>query len=103
MTTCLLLGGMRSKQGGYAITLKPSPLAGPTNTCTSSPSCKVQHRVSANPKQRSFSQRVTLTFNSYSKKSQSRSNSENQTCEEVAQAVGLEKEDEWGDGLEAES
>ncbi|KAB0402745.1 hypothetical protein E2I00_006229, partial [Balaenoptera physalus] len=25
------------------------------------------------------------------------------TCEEVAQAVGLEKEDEWGDGLEAES
>lgn len=43
------------QQEGDAITLKPRPSADMTNSSAPSPSHKVQRSVSANPKQRRFS------------------------------------------------
>ncbi|KAF3819263.1 hypothetical protein GH733_013413 [Mirounga leonina] len=61
----------RSELVGYAITLKAQPLADPTNSCPLYSSCKVRHRVSANPKQWNLNEPATSTLTSYSENSQS--------------------------------
>uniref|UniRef100_H0V3U0 Serine/threonine-protein kinase SIK3 n=1 Tax=Cavia porcellus TaxID=10141 RepID=H0V3U0_CAVPO len=69
---------------GDAVTLKPRPSADLTNSSAPSPSHKVQRSVSANPKQRRFSDQAgpaIPTSNSYSKKTQS-NNTENKRPEE---------------------
>ncbi|KAL4696975.1 hypothetical protein H8959_002673 [Pygathrix nigripes] len=70
---------------GDTITLKPRPSADLTNSSAPSPSHKVQRSVSANPKQRRFSDQAAgpaiPTSNSYSKKTQS-NNAENKRPEE---------------------
>ncbi|ELK24402.1 Serine/threonine-protein kinase MARK2 [Myotis davidii] len=84
MATYLLLGYKSSEQEGDAITLKPRPSADMTNSSAPSPSHKVQRSVSANPKQRRFSDQAgpaIPTSNSYSKKTQS-NNAENKRPEE---------------------
>eukprot|EP00069_Balaena_mysticetus_P017782 bmy_10853T0 len=55
MATYLLLGYKSSELEGDTITLKPRPSADLTNSSAPSPSHKVQRSVSANPKQRRFS------------------------------------------------
>ncbi|XP_012633325.1 serine/threonine-protein kinase MARK2 isoform X14 [Microcebus murinus] len=85
MATYLLLGYKSSELEGDTITLKPRPSADLTNSSAPSPSHKVQRSVSANPKQRRFSDQVAgpaiPTSNSYSKKTQS-NNAENKRPEE---------------------
>ena len=60
----------RSELDAYTITLKPHPLADPTNSCHLDSSCKVRHHVSANPKQWNFNKPATSTFTSHSENSQ---------------------------------
>ncbi|XP_025771135.1 serine/threonine-protein kinase MARK2 [Puma concolor] len=68
MATYLLLGYKSSELEGDTITLKPRPSADLTNSNAPSPSHKVQRSVSANPKQRRFSDQgchkcsVVMTF-----------------------------------------
>uniref|UniRef100_A0A7N4NX13 Microtubule affinity regulating kinase 2 n=1 Tax=Sarcophilus harrisii TaxID=9305 RepID=A0A7N4NX13_SARHA len=84
MATYLLLGYKSSELEGETITLKPRPSAELTNSSAPSPSHKVQRSVSANPKQRRFSDQAgpaIPTSNSYSKKTQS-NNAENKRPEE---------------------
>uniref|UniRef100_A0A2K5EG15 Serine/threonine-protein kinase SIK3 n=1 Tax=Aotus nancymaae TaxID=37293 RepID=A0A2K5EG15_AOTNA len=84
MATYLLLGYKSSELEGDTITLKPRPSADLTNSSAPSPSHKVQRSVSANPKQRRFSDQAgpaIPTSNSYSKKTQS-NNAENKRPEE---------------------
>ncbi|XP_012521058.1 PREDICTED: serine/threonine-protein kinase MARK2 isoform X9 [Propithecus coquereli] len=85
MATYLLLGYKSSELEGDTITLKPRPSADLTNSSAPSPSHKVQRSVSANPKQRRFSDQVAgpaiPTSNSYSKKTQN-NNAENKRPEE---------------------
>ncbi|XP_010836272.1 PREDICTED: serine/threonine-protein kinase MARK2 isoform X2 [Bison bison bison] len=84
MATYLLLGYKSSELEGDTITLKPRPSADLANSSAPSPSHKVQRSVSANPKQRRFSDQAgpaIPTSNSYSKKTQS-SNAENKRPEE---------------------
>ncbi|XP_074192628.1 serine/threonine-protein kinase MARK2 isoform X4 [Rhinolophus sinicus] len=84
MATYLLLGYKGSELEGDAITLKPRPSTDLTNSSAPSPSHKVQRSVSANPKQRRFSDQAgpaIPTSNSYSKKTQS-NNAENKRPEE---------------------
>ncbi|KAK2100269.1 Map microtubule affinity-regulating kinase, partial [Saguinus oedipus] len=85
MATYLLLGYKSSELEGDTITLKPRPSADLTNSSAPSPSHKVQRSVSANPKQRRFSDQAAgpaiPTSNSYSKKTQS-NNAENKRPEE---------------------
>uniref|UniRef100_A0A673VLT2 Serine/threonine-protein kinase MARK2 n=1 Tax=Suricata suricatta TaxID=37032 RepID=A0A673VLT2_SURSU len=84
MATYLLLGYKSSELEGDTITLKPRPSADLTNSNAPSPSHKVQRSVSANPKQRRFSDQAgpaIPTSNSYSKKTQS-NNAENKRPEE---------------------
>lgn len=84
MATYLLLGHKSSELEGDTITLKPRPSTDLTNSSAPSPSHKVQRSVSANPKQRRFSDQAgpaIPTSNSYSKKTQS-NNAENKRPEE---------------------
>uniref|UniRef100_A0A2K6F155 Serine/threonine-protein kinase SIK3 n=1 Tax=Propithecus coquereli TaxID=379532 RepID=A0A2K6F155_PROCO len=84
MATYLLLGYKSSELEGDTITLKPRPSADLTNSSAPSPSHKVQRSVSANPKQRRFSDQAgpaIPTSNSYSKKTQN-NNAENKRPEE---------------------
>ncbi|XP_055436948.1 serine/threonine-protein kinase MARK2 isoform X2 [Bubalus kerabau] len=84
MATYLLLGYKSSELEGDTITLKPRPSADLANSSAPSPSHKVQRSVSANPKQRRFSDQAgpaIPTSNSYSKKTQS-NNAENKRPEE---------------------
>ncbi|EPY86833.1 serine/threonine-protein kinase MARK2 isoform d [Camelus ferus] len=85
MATYLLLGYKSSELEGDTITLKPRPSTDLTNSSAPSPSHKVQRSVSANPKQRRFSDQAAgpaiPTSNSYSKKTQS-NNAENKRPEE---------------------
>uniref|UniRef100_A0A4X2K6V9 Serine/threonine-protein kinase MARK2 n=1 Tax=Vombatus ursinus TaxID=29139 RepID=A0A4X2K6V9_VOMUR len=84
MATYLLLGYKSSELEGETIALKPRPSAELTNSSAPSPSHKVQRSVSANPKQRRFSDQAgpaIPTSNSYSKKTQS-NNAENRRPEE---------------------
>ncbi|XP_075401667.1 serine/threonine-protein kinase MARK2 isoform X1 [Tenrec ecaudatus] len=84
MATYLLLGYKNSELEGDSISLKPRPSADLTNNSAPSPSHKVQRSVSANPKQRRFSDQAgpaIPTSNSYSKKTQS-NNAENKRPEE---------------------
>nr|XP_025142366.1 serine/threonine-protein kinase MARK2 isoform X8 [Bubalus bubalis] len=85
MATYLLLGYKSSELEGDTITLKPRPSADLANSSAPSPSHKVQRSVSANPKQRRFSDQAAgpaiPTSNSYSKKTQS-NNAENKRPEE---------------------
>ncbi|KAB0404138.1 hypothetical protein E2I00_008891, partial [Balaenoptera physalus] len=60
MATYLLLGYKSSELEGDTITLKPRPSADLTNSSAPSPSHKVQRSVSANPKQRRFSDQARL-------------------------------------------
>lgn len=53
--TYLLLGCNRLELEGWTVTVRLLPSADPTNSCSSSPSCKLQYGISANPKQQSFS------------------------------------------------
>ncbi|EHB04946.1 Serine/threonine-protein kinase MARK2, partial [Heterocephalus glaber] len=88
MATYLLLGYKSSELEGDTITLKPRPSADLTNSSAPSPSHKVQRSVSANPKQRRFSDQAgpaIPTSNSYSKKTQS-NNTENKRPEEDREA-----------------
>ncbi|XP_059259125.1 serine/threonine-protein kinase MARK2 isoform X6 [Mustela nigripes] len=88
MATYLLLGYKSSELEGDTITLKPRPSADLTNSSAPSPSHKVQRSVSANPKQRRFSDQAgpaIPTSNSYSKKTQS-NNAENKRPEEDREA-----------------
>ncbi|XP_021563890.1 serine/threonine-protein kinase MARK2 [Carlito syrichta] len=84
MATYLLLGYKSSELEGDTITLKPRPSTDLTNSNAPSPSHKVQRSVSANPKQRRFSDQAgpaIPTSNSYSKKTQN-NNAENKRPEE---------------------
>ncbi|XP_067400108.1 serine/threonine-protein kinase MARK2 isoform X1 [Emydura macquarii macquarii] len=87
MATYLLLGYKNSELDNDNITLKPRPLAELANSSAPSPSHKVQRSVSANPKQRRFSDQVPAipTSTSYSKKTQS-NNAENKRPEEEREA-----------------
>ncbi|XP_043374022.1 serine/threonine-protein kinase MARK2 isoform X19 [Dermochelys coriacea] len=96
MATYLLLGYKNSELDNDNITLKPRPPAELANSSAPSPSHKVQRSVSANPKQRRFSDQarrpVTViavpaipTSTSYSKKTQS-NNAENKRPEEEREA-----------------
>lgn len=64
--TYLLLGCNRLELEGWNVTVRLLPSADPTNSCSSSPSCKLQSGISANSKQQSFSNPTILTFNFYS-------------------------------------
>ncbi|XP_066466547.1 serine/threonine-protein kinase MARK2 isoform X4 [Tiliqua scincoides] len=83
MATYLLLGYKNSELDNDTITLKPRPQPELTNSTAPSPSHKVQRSVSANPKQRRFSDQVPTipTSTSYSKKTQV-ANAENKRPEE---------------------
>ncbi|XP_015276047.1 PREDICTED: serine/threonine-protein kinase MARK2 isoform X7 [Gekko japonicus] len=83
MATYLLLGYKNSELDNDSITLKPRPQPDLTNSTAPSPSHKVQRSVSANPKQRRFSDQVPTipTSTSYSKKTQA-ANAENKRPEE---------------------
>ncbi|XP_055271651.1 serine/threonine-protein kinase MARK2 isoform X5 [Moschus berezovskii] len=85
MATYLLLGYKSSELEGDTVTLKPRPSAELSSSGAPSPSHKVQRSVSANPKQRRFSDQAAgpaiPTSNSYSKKTQS-NNAENKRPEE---------------------
>ncbi|XP_048360118.1 serine/threonine-protein kinase MARK2 [Sphaerodactylus townsendi] len=83
MATYLLLGYKNSELDNDTITLKPRPQPDLTNSTAPSPSHKVQRSVSANPKQRRFSDQVPTipTSTSYSKKTQA-ANAENKRPEE---------------------
>ncbi|XP_030426816.1 serine/threonine-protein kinase MARK2 isoform X6 [Gopherus flavomarginatus] len=87
MATYLLLGYKNSELDNDNITLKPRPAAELANSSAPSPSHKVQRSVSANPKQRRFSDQVPAipTSTSYSKKTQS-NNAENKRPEEEREA-----------------
>nr|XP_006125124.1 serine/threonine-protein kinase MARK2 isoform X6 [Pelodiscus sinensis] len=87
MATYLLLGYKNSELDNDNITLKPRPQAELANSSAPSPSHKVQRSVSANPKQRRFSDQVPAipTSTSYSKKTQS-NNAENKRPEEEREA-----------------
>uniref|UniRef100_A0A8C8R8Z5 Serine/threonine-protein kinase MARK2 n=1 Tax=Pelusios castaneus TaxID=367368 RepID=A0A8C8R8Z5_9SAUR len=87
MATYLLLGYKSSELDNETITLKPRPLGELANSGAPSPSHKVQRSVSANPKQRRFSDQVPgiPTSSSYSKKTQS-NNAENKRPEEEREA-----------------
>ncbi|XP_038264967.1 serine/threonine-protein kinase MARK2 isoform X26 [Dermochelys coriacea] len=87
MATYLLLGYKNSELDNDNITLKPRPPAELANSSAPSPSHKVQRSVSANPKQRRFSDQVPAipTSTSYSKKTQS-NNAENKRPEEEREA-----------------
>ncbi|XP_039403394.1 serine/threonine-protein kinase MARK2 isoform X8 [Mauremys reevesii] len=87
MATYLLLGYKNSELDNDNITLKPRPAAELANSSVPSPSHKVQRSVSANPKQRRFSDQVPAipTSTSYSKKTQS-NNAENKRPEEEREA-----------------
>ncbi|XP_032660118.1 serine/threonine-protein kinase MARK2 isoform X16 [Chelonoidis abingdonii] len=87
MATYLLLGYKNSELDNDNITLKPRPAAELANSNAPSPSHKVQRSVSANPKQRRFSDQVPAipTSTSYSKKTQS-NNAENKRPEEEREA-----------------
>ncbi|XP_077677117.1 serine/threonine-protein kinase MARK2 isoform X6 [Eretmochelys imbricata] len=87
MATYLLLGYKNSELDNDSITLKPRPQAELANSSAPSPSHKVQRSVSANPKQRRFSDQVPAipTSTSYSKKTQS-NNAENKRPEEEREA-----------------
>ncbi|KAF5927687.1 hypothetical protein HPG69_000592 [Diceros bicornis minor] len=84
MVTYMLLAYKKSDLESYTSIQKSLPSADPTNSCPPYPSCKVQHGVSANPKQRDLCQHISkptiTTFNSYSGNSQS-SSTENQWSE----------------------
>uniref|UniRef100_H3AX53 Serine/threonine-protein kinase MARK2 n=1 Tax=Latimeria chalumnae TaxID=7897 RepID=H3AX53_LATCH len=83
MATYLLLGYKTSELDNDTCNLKPRHGCDITNSNVSSPSHKVQRSVSANPKQRRFSDQAgpaIPTSNSYSKKNQT--NSENKPPEE---------------------
>ncbi|XP_069501236.1 serine/threonine-protein kinase MARK2 isoform X16 [Ambystoma mexicanum] len=85
MSTYLLLGYKSSELDNENMTLKPRPAPELTNsTAAPSPSHKVQRSVSANPKQRRFSDQTgpaIPTSNSYSKKTQT-NNAENKRPDE---------------------
>ncbi|KAJ6654216.1 hypothetical protein lerEdw1_007313 [Lerista edwardsae] len=83
MATYLLLGYKNSELDNDTITLKPRPQPDLANSSAPSPSHKVQRSVSANPKQRRFSDQVPTipTSTSYSKKTQA-ANAENKRPEE---------------------
>uniref|UniRef100_A0A8D0GLU6 Microtubule affinity regulating kinase 2 n=1 Tax=Sphenodon punctatus TaxID=8508 RepID=A0A8D0GLU6_SPHPU len=83
MATYLLLGYKNSELDNDSITLKPRPQPDLANSTAPSPSHKVQRSVSANPKQRRFSDQVPTipTSTSYSKKTQA-ANAENKRPEE---------------------
>nr|XP_048713394.1 serine/threonine-protein kinase MARK2 isoform X12 [Caretta caretta] len=96
MATYLLLGYKNSELDNDNITLKPRPQAELANSSAPSPSHKVQRSVSANPKQRRFSDQARRpvaviavpaipTSTSYSKKTQS-NNAENKRPEEEREA-----------------
>ncbi|XP_074862016.1 serine/threonine-protein kinase MARK2 isoform X9 [Carettochelys insculpta] len=87
MATYLLLGYKNSELDNDNVTLKPRPPAELANSSAPSPSHKVQRSVSANPKQRRFSDQVPAlpTSTSYSKKTQS-NNAENKRPEEEREA-----------------
>uniref|UniRef100_K7FCL1 Serine/threonine-protein kinase MARK2 n=1 Tax=Pelodiscus sinensis TaxID=13735 RepID=K7FCL1_PELSI len=88
MATYLLLGYKNSELDNDNITLKPRPQAELANSSAPSPSHKVQRSVSANPKQRRFSDQAVPaipTSTSYSKKTQS-NNAENKRPEEEREA-----------------
>ncbi|XP_053134176.1 serine/threonine-protein kinase MARK2 isoform X5 [Hemicordylus capensis] len=87
MATYLLLGYKNSELDNDSITLKPRPQPELTNSIAPSPSHKVQRSVSANPKQRRFSDQVPTipTSTSYFKKTQA-ANAENKRPEEEREA-----------------
>nr|XP_033810034.1 serine/threonine-protein kinase MARK2 isoform X4 [Geotrypetes seraphini] len=84
MATYLLLGYKNSELDNDNITIKQRPAQDLTNSSAPSPSHKVQRSVSANPKQRRFSDQAgpnLPTSNSYSKKTQT-NNAENKRPDE---------------------